>query len=108
MPIASSSAMCLSRATGSRPVQPATTACSMRIVIGLAEPPASTMNSRSTPDDIFNPGGQFKNTSVRTAGSRQHQTDRHLALAMRRQRNGAAVDHVDQGAIAQTEHVRPG
>ena len=38
MPIASSSAMCLSRATGSRPVQPAMTAWSIGSVSGVAAP----------------------------------------------------------------------
>src|SRR6185295_4234194 len=108
MPIASSSAMCLSRATGSRPVQPAMTAWSIASVSGVNIPLSSTLKVRSNTDDILHSGGQFENAAVRSAGRRQHQPHGHLALAMRRQRDGAAVEHVDQGAVAQGAQILRG
>src|ERR1041384_1535592 len=108
MPIASSSAMCLSRATGSRPVQPAMTAWSIASVSGVNAPLSSTLKVRSNTDDILHSGGQFENTAIRSARRGQHQPDRHLALAMRRQRNRAAVEHVDQRAIAQRTQILRG
>src|SRR4051794_28094439 len=108
MPIASSSAICLSRATGSRPVQPAITAASIDIVNGVGAPPSITVKVRSYTDRALHRGGQFEDAAVGAAGRGQHETDRHLALAMRRQRDGAAIDHVDQGAVAQGAQVRGG
>src|SRR3984885_6699969 len=108
MPIASSSAMCLSRATGSRPVQPAMTARSIASVSGVVVPCASTVNVRSNTDDILHSGRKFKDAAIRSAGCRQHQTDRGYALAMRGQRYGAAINHVDQRAVAQRQQVRLG
>src|ERR1700760_4447387 len=107
MPSSSSSAMCLSRATGSRPVQPAITAWSMASVSGT-EPPwrSITVKVRSNTDRSFHSGGELKDAAVGGAGRSQHQSDRHLALAMGRQRDGATVDHVDQGAIAQGPYIR--
>src|SRR5215813_8209821 len=108
MPSASSSAICLSRATGSRPVQPAITACSIDMVSGVSMPRSSTLKVRSYTDHTLHRGGKFKNAAIGAAGGRQHEADRHLALPMRRQRNGAAVDHVDQRAIAQGTQIRGG
>src|SRR5882757_10840112 len=106
MPIASSSAMCLSRATGSRPVQPAMTAWSIGNVSGVGAPRSSTVKVMSYTDGALHAGGEFKNAAVRSACGGEHQPDRHLAFAMRRQRDGAAVDHVDQRAVAQRPQVR--
>src|SRR5882724_3018923 len=108
MPIASSSAMCLSRATGSRPVQPAMTAWSIASVSGTATPWSLMVKVRSYTDDVLHAGGEFEDAAVRSAGRREHQPDRHLAFAMRRQRDGAAVDHVDQRAVAQRPQVLRG
>ena len=108
MPIASSSAMCLSRATGSRPVQPAMTTWSIASVSGVVVPWASTVKVRSNTDYGLHAGSKFEDAAVRSARGREHQPDRHVALAMRRQRDGAAVDHVDQRAIAQRAQVLPG
>src|SRR6266446_8219888 len=105
MPIASSSAMCLSRATGSRPVQPAMTARSIGNVSGVVVSWASMVNVRSNTDGPLHCGRKFKDAAVRSAGCRKHEPDRHLAFAMRRQRNRAAVDHVDQATIAQRQQV---
>src|ERR1700722_4939692 len=105
MPIASSSAMCLSRATGSRPVQPAMTARSIASVSGVVVPCASTVNVRSNTDDTLHSGRKFKDAAIRSARCRQHQPDWCFALALRGKRNGAAVDHVDQRAIAQRQQV---
>src|SRR5918996_5433583 len=99
MPSASSSAICLSRATGSRPVQPAMTAWSIASVSGVNIPLSSTLKVRSNTDDILHSGGEFEDAPVRSAGGCEHQPDRHLAFAMRGQRDRAAVEHVDQGAI---------
>src|SRR4051812_25845003 len=96
MPIASSSAMCLSRATGSRPVQPAITACSIASVSGVNMPLSSTLKVRSNTDDVLHSGGQFKDAAIRSTRGGQHQPDRHLAFAMYGQRDRAAVEHVDQ------------
>src|SRR5690349_14192780 len=101
MPIASSSAMCLSRATGSRPVQPAMTALSIASVSGVPAPLSSTVKVKSNTDDVLHSGGQFENAAVRAACRRKHQPDGHLAVAMRRQRDRAAVEHVDQRAVAE-------
>src|SRR5690348_9965045 len=106
MPSASSSAICLSRATGSRPVQPAITAWSIDRVSGVAAPLSITVKVRSYTDCALHRGGEFKHATVGAAGCRDHEPDRHLAIAMRGQRDGAAVNHVDQGAIAQATQVR--
>src|SRR6187402_1194842 len=108
MPISCSSAMCLSRATGSRPVQPAMTIWSIASVNGVVVSWASTVKVRSNTNYGLHAGSKFKNTTVRSARSCKHQADRDVALAMRRQRDGAAVDHVDQGAIAQRAQVLGG
>src|SRR4051812_43474308 len=108
MPIASSSAMCLSRATGSRPVQPAITAWSMASVSGVGAPLSITVKVRSYTDSALHSGGEFENAAVRSARCGEHQPDRHVALAMRRQRDRAAVDHVDQRAVAQGAQVLRG
>src|SRR6202035_1045187 len=105
MPIASSSAMCLSRATEARPVQPAITAWSIGSVSGVVVPWASMVNARSNTDDVLHSGGEFEDAAVGAARCRQHQADWRLAFAMARQRDRAAVDHVDQGAIAQRAQV---
>src|SRR5213595_1315162 len=108
MPIASSSAICLSRATGSRPVQPAITAWSIASVSGVNAPLSSTLKVRSNTDDVLHSGSKLENTGIRPARGGQHQPDRHLAFAMRRQRNRAAVEHVDQCAIAQRTQILRG
>src|SRR5689334_12080236 len=108
MPTASNSAMCLSRATGSRPVQPAMTALSIASVSGVVEPWASTVKVRSNTNYGLHAGGEFEDTAIGAAGTRQHQPDGNLALAMRRQRDRATVDHVDQGTVAQRLQVRRG
>src|SRR5213595_3280291 len=100
MPTASSSAMCLSRATGSRPVQPAMTIWLIASVSGVVVSWASTVKVRSNTNYVLHAGSKLEDTAVRSARARQHQADRNVALAMRGQRDGAAVDHVDQGAIA--------
>src|SRR6266566_7305568 len=105
MPIDSSSAMCLSRATGSRPVQPAMTARSIGSVNGVVVSSVSMVNVRSNTDDALHCGREFEDAAVRSAGCRKHEPDRHLALAMAGQRNRAAVDHVDQATIAQRQQV---
>src|SRR5579871_5598664 len=103
MPIASSSAICLSRAAGSRPVQPAITAWSIASVSGVEPPLASIMvKVRSNTDGGLHPGGKLEDAMIRSAARSQHQPDRHLALAMGGKRDRAAVDHVDQRAIAET------
>src|SRR5438128_1644032 len=108
MPSASSSAMCLSRATGSRPVQPAITACLISSVSGVATPLSSTLKVRSNTDDGLHSGGKLEDTAIRTARGGEHQADRRLALAMRGQRDGAAVEHVDQRGIAQRAQILRG
>src|SRR2546430_17206055 len=108
MPIASSSAMCLSRATGSRPVQPAITAWSIASVSGVNIPLSSTLKVRSNTDDVLHSGSQFKDKAVRSAGRCEHQPDRNVAFAMRRQRDRAAVEHVDQRAVAQRAQILRG
>src|ERR1700693_2994246 len=108
MPIASSSAMCLSRATGSRPVHPAITAWSIGSVSGVVMPWASMVNVRSNTDRVLHTGSKFENTAIRSAGCGEHQSDWRFPLAMAGQRDGAAVDHVDQRAVAQREQVRFG
>src|SRR5436190_21705695 len=100
MPIASSSAMCLSRATGSRPVQPAITAASIDSVSGVGAPPSITVKVRSYTDRALHRGSHLEDAAIGASGRGDHESDRHLALAMRGQRDGAAVDHVDQGAVA--------
>src|SRR5690348_5821774 len=105
MPTASSSAICLSRATGSRPVQPAMTAWSIDIVSGVAAPLSITTKVRSYTDRALHRGSQFKDAAVGAAGRSQHEADRHLAFAMRGQRNRAAVDHVDERAVAQAAQI---
>src|SRR6266576_1190934 len=105
MPIASSSAMCLSRATGSRPVQPAMTAWSIASVSGVGTPLSSMVKVRSNTDDILQSGREFEDAAIRSACGGQHQPDRHLAFAMRRDRDRAAVQRIDQRAIAQRTQV---
>src|SRR3954447_318490 len=97
--------MCLSRATGSRPVQPAMTIWSIASVSGVVVSWASTVKVRSNTNYGLHAGSKFKDTTVRSARARQHQADGNLALAMRRQRDGAAVNQVDQAAIAQGADV---
>src|SRR4051795_2499776 len=101
MPIASSSAMCLSRATGSRPVQPAITALSIASVSGVGAPLSSMVKVRSNTDDVLHSGRKLEDAAISSASSSQHQPDRYLALAVRRQRYRAAVEHVDQRAVAE-------
>src|SRR5215212_6892437 len=96
MPMASSSAMCLSRATGSRPVHPAITAWSIGKVSGVVVSWASMVNVRSNTDDSLHSGREFEDVAVRAACSGQHQPDRDFPFAVTRYRNRAAVDHVDQ------------
>src|SRR5512142_2304386 len=101
MPISCSSLMCLSRATGSRPVQPAMTIWSIASVSGVVVSWASTVKVRSNTNDGLHAGSKLEDTAVGAARTGQHQADGNFALAMRGQRDGAAIDHVDQGAIAQ-------
>src|SRR3954449_659344 len=108
MPIASSSAMCLSRATGSRPVQPAITAWSIASVSGVGAPLSSMVKVRSNTDDILHSGRKFEDAAIRTAGGGEHQPHRLLALAMRRDRDRTAVQRIDQRAIAQRMQVLRG
>src|SRR6185312_5627897 len=108
MPIASSSAICLSRATGSRPVHPAMTARSIASVSGVNAPLSSTLKVRSYTDDILHSGSQFEDATVRSARGGEHQPDRYFALAMRRQRDRATVEHVDQRAVAQRAQILRG
>src|SRR3954452_7721975 len=108
MPIASSSAMCLSRATGSRPVQPAMTAWSIWSVSGVGAPLSSMVKVRSNTDDVLHSGREFENPTIRPACCGQHQPDRNFAVAVRGQRDRAAVEGVDQGAIAQRAQILRG
>src|SRR5258707_5175503 len=105
MPMASSSAICLSRAIGSRPVQPAITAESIGSVSGVDAPLSSMVKVRSNTDDAFHSGRQLKNPAIRSARGREHQPDRHLALAMGGERDRAAVERIDQGAVAQRAQI---
>src|SRR5690349_18718088 len=98
--------MCLSRATGSRPVQPAMTASSIDIVSGVAAPSSITVKVRSYTDRALHGGGKLEDAAVGAAGGCQHEADRHIAVAMRWQLDGATVDHVDQGAVSQATQVR--
>src|SRR6185369_4398145 len=107
MPSASSSAMCLSRATGSRPVQPAITAWSIARVSGVVVSCASIVKVRSNTDRSLDARRQLEQGTVVAACRGQHQPYRDLSLAMRGQRDGAAVDHVDQRTVAQCPHVLP-
>src|SRR3954451_22004103 len=107
MPISCSSLMCLSRATGSRPVQSAMTIWSIASVSGVVVSWGSTVKVRSNTNYGLHARSKLEDTAVRSARARQHQADRNLALAMRRQRDGAAVDHVDQGAVAERPQVFP-
>src|SRR5690242_3086781 len=100
--------MCLSRATGSRPVQPAMTAWSIDMVSGVAAPSSITMKVRSYTDRALHRGSEFKDAAVEAAGGSQHKADRHFVFAMRRQRDGAAVDHVDERAVAQAAQILRG
>src|SRR5882724_6047379 len=100
--------MCLSRATGSRPVQPAMTAWSIASVSGVGTPLSSMVKVRSNTDDILHSGCEFEDAAIRPARGCEHQTDWHLAFAMRRQRDRAAIEHVDQRAIAQRPQVLRG
>src|SRR5215831_1775885 len=99
MPIASSSAMCLSRATTSRPVQPAMTALSIASVSGVVASWASTVKVKSNTDHGLHAGSKLENAAVGAARAGQHQADWNFALAMGGQRDRATVDHIDQGAI---------
>src|SRR5215213_6721780 len=105
MPITSSSAMCLSRATGSRPVQPAMTAWSIASVSGVNIPLSSTLKVKSNTDDVLHCSGQFEDAAIRSACGGEHQPHGHIALAMRRDRDRAAVEHVDQRAVAQGAQI---
>src|SRR5512142_3141681 len=105
MPMSCSSLMCLSRATGSRPVQPAMTIWSIASVSGVVVSWASTVKVRSNTNYGLHAGSKFKDATVRSALSCHHQADGNFALAMCGQRDGTAVDHVDQGAIAQRAQV---
>ena len=82
MPIASSSAMCLSRATGSRPVQPAITAWSIGKVSGVVVSWASMVNVRSNTDDSLHSGREFQDAAVPAACGGQHQPDRDFPFAV--------------------------
>ena len=62
----------------------------------------------SAPHHTLDPRGDLQQLAVIAAGLCQHQADRDVAVAMRRQRDGAAVDHVDEGAIAQGPDVLAG
>src|SRR5882757_307657 len=108
MPIASSSAICLSRATGSRPVQPAITACLISSASGVATPLSSMVKVRSNTDDFLHSGRKLEDAAIRSARGREHQADRHFTLTMRRQRDGATIEHIDQRAIAQRAQVLRG
>src|SRR3954462_642672 len=105
MPMASSSSMCLSRAIASRPVQPAITIWSIASDSGVVVSWASTVKVRSNTNYGLHAGSEFKDTTVGSARACKHQTGRNFALAMRGHRDGAAVNHVDQGAIAQRAQV---
>src|SRR3954467_2063424 len=100
--------MCLSRGTGSRPVQPAMTIWATASASGGGVSWASTVKVRSNTNYGLHAGSKLEDTAVRSARARQHQADGNFALAMRRQRDGATVDHVDQGAIAERPQVFPG
>src|SRR3954453_24119915 len=100
--------MCLSRATGSRPVQPAMTIWSIASVSGVVVSWASTGKVRSNTNYGLHAGSKLEDTAVRSARARQHQADGNLALGRRRQRAGATIDHVDIGAIAERAQVFPG
>src|ERR1700746_857420 len=106
MPSASSSAMCLSRATGSRPVQPAITSWSIASVSGVGPLRASTVKVRSNTYQRLQGDGKFEDAPVGAAWCRQHEANRDLALAMGGQRDRAAVDQIDQRAVAQGPNVR--
>src|ERR1700760_114981 len=97
--------MCLSRAMGSRPVQPAITAWSIPRVSGVVVPWASTVKVRSNTDGPFHSCGKLEDAAIMAARCREHQADRHLALAMAGNRDRAAVDHVDHRGVAQGPHV---
>src|SRR5215471_15048347 len=99
--------MCLSRATGSRPVHPATTAWSIASVSGVVAPWASMMvNVRSNTDHTLHCRRELEDTAIRSASCGEHQSDRCFALAIAGYRDRATVNHVGQGAIAQREQVR--
>src|SRR4051794_41875224 len=100
--------MCLSRATGSRPVQPAMTIWSIASVSRVVVSWASTVKVRSNTNYGLHAGSKLEDTAVRSARARQHQADGNLAPPMRRQRDSATVDHVDQGAIAERPQGFPG
>src|SRR5262245_40128554 len=108
MPTASSSAMCLSRATGSRPVQPAMTAWSIDMVSGVAAPLSITVKVRSYTDRALHRGSEFKDAAIGAAGGSQHEADRHFVFTMRGQRDRTAIDHVDEGAVAQATQILGG
>src|SRR4051794_6060026 len=97
--------MCLSRATESRPVQPAMTAWSIANVSGVVVSWASTVKVRSNTNYGLRAGSKLEYTTVGSTRASQHQADGNVALTMCRQRDGTAVDHVDQGAIAQGAQV---
>src|SRR5437016_5149296 len=67
MPIAASSTICLSRATGSRPVQPAMTACRIDSVSGVFLPFVSNVKEISITDHSLHCSRQFENAAVRGA-----------------------------------------
>src|SRR4051812_50119201 len=92
--------MCLSRAPGSRPVQPAMTIWSIASVSGVVVSWASTVKVRSNTNYGLHAGSKLEDTAVRTPPAPPHQAAGGLTLALRRQREGAAVGHVCQGGGA--------
>jgi hypothetical protein len=65
----------------------------------------STVGVRSNTDDVLHSGREFEGAAIRSARGGQHQADRDLAGAMRRQRDRAAVEHIDQRATAQGAQI---
>src|SRR5438477_5527186 len=100
--------MCLSRAAGSRPGQPAMTSWSIGTVNGVVVSCASMVKVRSNTDDVLHARRQFEYPAICATRRGEHQSDRHLAFAMRRQRDRTAIDHVDQRAIAQRKDIGGG
>src|SRR5215207_2615342 len=84
------------------------TAWSIDSVSGVGAPLSITVKVRSYTNSALHSGGKFEDTAIGAARRGQHEPDRHFAFALRRQRDGAAVDHVDQRAIAQATQVLRG
>src|ERR1700759_3338758 len=98
--------MCLSRATGSRPVHPAITAWSIASVSGVVPPLlVSTVKVRSNMECGLHTGGKLEDAAGRATRRSQHEADRRVAVALAWHGDGAAVHHVDQRAIAQRQQV---